>query len=128
MSDQFPNPIDLELAQEIVTDHARHPHHVGELSDVTHQASATNASCGDKLHLQLCIEDNKITKVGITPSGCVISTAATSLLTDWLIGKTIQEAQAINENEIKQLLGIPINITRAKCANLPLRALHQAIQ
>ncbi len=128
MNDQLQNPIDLELAQEIVTDHARHPHHVGELTDATHQADATNASCGDKLNLQLKIEDNKISKVAITPCGCVISTAASSLLTDWLIDKSIDEAKAIDEQHIKQLLGIPINITRAKCANLPLRALHQALQ
>jgi nitrogen fixation NifU-like protein len=120
--------MDLELAQENVSDHARHPRCVGSCADATHRGGATNASCGDRLELDLRAVDGRIAEVRIRPSGCVISTASSSLLTEWLVGKTIDEAKTADEARVQELLGIPVGITRAKCANLPLRALHEALK
>jgi nitrogen fixation NifU-like protein len=120
--------MDLELAQENVSDHARHPRRVGSCALCTHAGDATNASCGDRLRLELHVQDGRISDASIQANGCVISTASSSLLAEWLIGKTVDEAKAADEARIQELLGIPVGITRAKCANLPLRALHEALK
>lgn len=87
-----------DLYQELILDHNQHPHHYGDLPGHTHQAHGHNPLCGDELDVYLQIEDNKIKNISFMGQGCAISKASASIMTDELIGKTLEEANKIFES------------------------------
>ena len=87
-----------DLYQELILDHNQHPHHYGELPGHTHQAHGYNPLCGDELDVYLQIEDNRIKNISFIGQGCAISKASASIMTDELIGKTLDETQALFED------------------------------
>lgn len=87
-----------DLYQELILDHNQHPHHYGELASYTHTAHGHNPLCGDELDLYLIIKNNRIEDIRFIGQGCAISKASASMMTDELVGKTLEEAQEIFEN------------------------------
>lgn len=82
-----------ELYRELILDHARSPRHFGTLPDLTHSAEGLNPLCGDKLKLYLQIDgDDRISDAAFEGSGCAISVASASLMTDAIIGMRTDEA------------------------------------
>ena len=81
-----------DLYQEVILDHNRRPRNYGPLPDATHTAKGHNPLCGDKLTLALKIEGDRITGVSFEGSGCAISKASASLMTDALKGRSLAEA------------------------------------
>ena len=135
-----------ELYRELILDHARSPRHFGRLSDATHSAEGINPLCGDKLKLYLSIDDSdQISDAQFEGSGCAISVASASLLTDTVIGMRTDEALAFmdalvarlaaNENadsrvelgKLRALEGVKEFPSRVKCATLAWHALSSAI-
>jgi nitrogen fixation NifU-like protein len=84
-----------DLYQEIILDHYRRPRHYGKLADATHHADGLNPLCGDKVAVHARIEEGVVREVAFEGSGCAISTASASLLTEVLRGKTLDEARAL---------------------------------
>lgn len=137
-----------DLYQEVIIDHNRNPRNFGKLDDATQVAEGYNPLCGDKLNLYLKTEDDVITDISFDGSGCAISVASASLMTDSLKGKTIQEAEQLfenfhnliideNEPELDQiqslgklaaLAGVKKYPARVKCATLCWHTLHSALQ
>ncbi len=87
-----------DLYQELILDHNQHPHHYGELPAYTHTAHGHNPLCGDELDVYLILENNRIQNITFTGQGCAISKASASMMTDELLGKTLEEAQELFEN------------------------------
>ena len=108
-----------ELYQEHILDLFKHPHNLGKLATKTHEHREYNALCGDDITLQLQVHDGKITSVKFFGRGCAISMASASLVTDWLKGKTLEEASRLKAEEVIKMLEIPIGPVRMKCALLP---------
>jgi nitrogen fixation NifU-like protein len=82
-----------ELYRELILDHARSPRHFGTLPELTHSAEGLNPLCGDKLKLYLQIDgDDRISDAAFEGSGCAISVASASLMTDAIIGMRTDEA------------------------------------
>ena len=82
-----------ELYRSLILDHARKPRHFGKLAAATHTAEGLNPLCGDKLHLYLAIDrTGRIEDASFEGSGCAISVASASLLTDTVIGMQTSEA------------------------------------
>src|SRR5512133_2836083 len=81
-----------ELYQEVILDHSKKPRNFRAIVDATHQADGHNRLCGDKLHVSLKVQDGRIVDVAFQGSGCAISTASASMMTDELRGKTVEEA------------------------------------
>ncbi|GFZ26740.1 Fe-S cluster assembly sulfur transfer protein SufU [Lactobacillus corticis] len=134
------------LYQAVVLDHAAHPRHKGELSDYNAASTVHNPSCGDTIKLFLQIDQDKITAASFTGSGCTISQASASLLTEAVIGKTTAQCLAMakafsnlatgQEADQKSiaLLGDSAIMTtvmqfpaRIKCATISWWALDEAI-
>lgn len=84
-----------ELYQELIIDHGRHPRNFKKLPDASVMKEGFNPLCGDKLTLYLKIMNDKILDVAFEGSGCAISMASASLMTEALKGKNIQEAKKI---------------------------------
>lgn len=114
----------MDMYREIILDHARNPRYPGILdpADIDHEER--NPLCGDRLHLTLRLDENqRITELAWDGEGCAISQATASMLSEEIIGKTLEEVQALTKDHILELVGIPLTINRVKCALLSLKTL-----
>jgi len=137
-----------ELYQEVILDHSKRPRNFRDMPDATHQADGHNRLCGDKLHVYLKVSAGRITDAAFKGSGCAISTASASMMTDELRGKTVDEALSIFQlfhetltttptSEPEHLdelgkLGVFSGVrefpVRVKCATLPWHTMQVAIE
>ena len=135
----------LDLYRELIIDHAKSPRHYGKMDSATHQAAGVNPLCGDKLEVYLHINpDGRIDEVSFEGSGCAISVASASLLTESVTGLNENEATARFEyvvdaltgsrppayadlGKLAALLGVREFPSRVKCATLSWHALNAAI-
>ncbi|AMT71364.1 Fe-S cluster assembly sulfur transfer protein SufU [Mycobacteroides immunogenum] len=81
-----------QMYQEVILDHYKHPHHRGLREPFAAEVHHVNPTCGDEVTLRVTLDDNTIADVSYDGQGCSISQAATSVLTDQVIGLTVDEA------------------------------------
>jgi nitrogen fixation NifU-like protein len=115
----------MSIYQEIILDHYRHPRNTGRLKKPTVSGKAFNSLCGDKISVDLLISKGKIKKIKYQAAGCVISQAAASILSEYLIGKTKEQLQKLDKDFMIKLLGIKLGANRIKCALLPLEVIQR---
>ena len=84
-----------DLYQEVILDHNRSPRNFGPLEDADLQADGHNPLCGDRLSIAVKVDDGVVTDVRFQGSGCAISQASASLMTEEINGKTLDEARAL---------------------------------
>lgn len=133
-----------ELYQEVLLDHYRRPRHRGALADATHSAEGDNPLCGDRVRVSLRLEGDTIRDVAFEGSGCAISTAAASLMSEAVIGKPREEVERLFERFHALVAGTPGPVggdlgkleifagvreypARVKCATLAWHALRTAL-
>lgn len=80
------------LYREVLLDHAQHPRNRGELADPTHQMELLNPTCGDAVIVQCRLVEGKVEAVAFQGSGCSISIASASMMTEVLSGQTLDQA------------------------------------
>jgi len=85
------------LYQEVILDHNRRPRNFGAIERPTHHADGHNPLCGDKLSLTLTVENGAIVNAMFQGSGCAISKASASLMTDAIKGQSVAEADTLFE-------------------------------
>ncbi len=117
----------MDLYAENILDHYRNPHNRGGLKNPTVSADEVNPLCGDKIRIELKIENDIIAQAGFTAEGCAISQAAASMLTDEILGKKYESIEKYENEKIYQMLGVPLTPARVKCALLSLFALKKAL-
>lgn len=86
-------------------DHLTHPRNPGELDDPDAVVTVGNPVCGDELKLFLKVEDGRIADARFKAYGCAAALAASSILTEMIKGKTLEEARAITSQDIAEALG-----------------------
>ncbi len=118
----------IEMYKEHILDLYKYPHNFGVLEKPTHKFHEFNPLCGDDITLFLIVKNNKIENVSFTGKGCAISMASSSLLTDFIKGKSLSEVKQISSQDLIDMLHIPISHVRLKCALLPLDALNKSIK
>jgi nitrogen fixation NifU-like protein len=116
-----------DLYRENILDHYKHPRNHGHLEHADVSAEGFNPLCGDQLELELEIVDGRIADIAFDGRGCSISQAATSMMTELVKGKTVEEAAALTKDDITAELGIPLSPVRLKCALLGLGTLRVAL-
>ena len=94
-----------ELYQQVILDHNKKPRNFRVLEPCNHEADGFNPLCGDKVHIYVTLEGDTIADVAFQGEGCAISTAATSMMTQAIKGKSIAEAEAIFEAYQKMVTG-----------------------
>lgn len=134
-----------DLYQEVILDHNRKPRNFHGLEDANHTAEGYNPLCGDRLTLYLKVDNGVIADVAFQGSGCAISKASASMMTDALKGKTVAEAQALfdrfhrmvttapdqpveNLGKLSALAGVREFPVRVKCASLAWHTLKAALE
>jgi nitrogen fixation NifU-like protein len=116
------------LYTEIIQDAYRRPAHRGVLPNASHSFEDENPLCGDTLTVQVRIEDGTVVEAKFTGRGCAISQAAAELLLDEMEGRSVAEIEALDKDDVLDLLGIPsISPARLKCALLSLKVLKGAV-
>jgi nitrogen fixation NifU-like protein len=116
-----------ELYRDQILEHYKRPHNFGQLEDPDLEFEDTNPFCGDEQHVTIKLDgDEKVAEVAFDGKGCAISTAATSLLTDELVGMSREEVLKLPKDFVLELLGIEISATRMKCAMLGLKVVKSA--
>ncbi|MEM7281244.1 MAG: Fe-S cluster assembly sulfur transfer protein SufU [Pseudomonadota bacterium] len=134
-----------DLYQDIILDHNKAPRNFGKCSSCSHSAEGLNPLCGDELIVYLNIEDGVIDKVTFEGTGCAISIASASLMTERLQGKPLDEAEKVfgvmhdmlvkddadtdlaSLGKLGALAGVKEYPSRVKCASLCWHALMAAI-
>lgn len=132
-----------ELYMEVILDHNKNPRNKGIIEDHTNHADGHNPLCGDKISLDLIIKDNIVEDIKFTGSGCAISTASSSLLTEYIIGKktseirhlfeefhdlvTVEDSKSEGLGKLSVFEGVKKYPARVKCATLAWHTLIAAI-
>ena len=134
-----------DLYQEVILDHNRRPRNFRVLEHATHQAEGYNPLCGDRLSLFLTLDGDVITDVGFQGSGCAISKASASLMTDCVKGAAVADARALFDRfhrmvttppdvevedlgKLSALAGVREFPVRVKCASLAWHTLKAALE
>ena len=133
-----------DLYQEVILDHNRRPHNFRVIDNASAKQEGYNPLCGDRLTLYLTLNGEVIADVAFQGSGCAISKASASLMTDALKGKTVREARALFEQfhdmitsnpespaadlgKLSVLAGVREFPTRVKCASLAWHTMKAAV-
>ena len=135
-----------ELYQQVILDHNKKPRNFRKLETANHSAEGFNPLCGDQLTIYLNLEDDTVKEVGFEGSGCAISKASASMMTQAVKGKSKEQAESlfkefhsmvtgelneeVEENSLGNLrifAGVREFPVRVKCATLPWHTLHAAI-
>lgn len=136
-----------ELYQEMILDHGRNPRHHHTMPLANRSANGFNQLCGDRLTVYLKIEQEKITGISFEGSGCAISMASASLMSEILTGKTLNQAEALfasfhqlltseattseqlhDLEKLAVFAGVKAYPARVKCATLAWHTLQAALK
>ncbi|MFN2241453.1 MAG: Fe-S cluster assembly sulfur transfer protein SufU [Anaerolineae bacterium] len=112
-----------DFYREEILEHYTHPHHYGTLEnpDISHEEN--NPLCGDRIRFDIELDDDgeTVKDVRFSGVGCAISKASASMLSDLLIGQTLDEIKSLTNEDVLEELGIELGPVRLKCALLPLK-------
>lgn len=115
------------MYQDRVLDHYRNPRNVGVADPADVDGRVDNPLCGDEIRFTATVRDGRLAEARFEGRGCAISQASASLLTERARGLTLAEAQALGQEEVVALLGVPVSPVRLKCAMLALDALKAGL-
>lgn len=132
-----------DLYQQVIMDHKKNPRNFREIIDANHMAHGNNPLCGDALVVYVKMNGEVIEDVSFQGSGCAISVASASLMTETLKGKTLEQAQTLYDNvhraltgeeeggelagKLEVLGGVKEFPARVKCATLSWHTVHAAV-
>ncbi len=112
---------------DLVMDHFTNPRNVGEIEDADGVGQIGNPVCGDVMRISIDVEDDRIKDVKFKTFGCGAAVATSSMVTEMVMGRTLEEAADISNKAVAEALGgLPPN--KMHCSNLAADALHLAIQ
>lgn len=117
------------MYREELLDQYWNPHHHGTLPKPTVSHEDYNPLCGDRIRFDVLLDDTgKITDVRFSGEGCAISQAASSMLTDKLLGLSAHDAAALTQEDMFAMLGITISPARTNCALLGYAVMKKALE
>jgi nitrogen fixation NifU-like protein len=118
-----------DLYRELILDHYKNPRNHGLLEPADAKAEGQNPLCGDEVAISVTFDDGVLDRIGFEGRGCAISQAATSMLTELVQGRTVEEIAALSKDELLEEIGVPLqqNPARLKCALLGLGVLKVAV-
>jgi nitrogen fixation NifU-like protein len=111
---------------ETLIDHFMHPRNVGEIENPDAMAVVGDPACGDFIRVYLRVEDDRISAFKFLTQGCPGAISTSSIATELAIGKTLEEALKLTDNDVIEAAG-GIPARKAHCSLLAIRGLHQAI-
>jgi len=116
-----------ELYQEVILDHSRQPRNFRKLPAATGEAKGDNPLCGDRVRMQVRLEDGRVSAARFVGDSCAICTASADVVVDLIAGRPRGEAAALAVADVLNVLQAEIRPTRMRCVTLPLSVLAQAL-
>lgn len=113
-------------AEEIIAQY-EHPHNKGKIANATTSFHEYNPTCGDDITVYMNIKDGKVADIKFDGSGCAISVASASMLTDEIKGKSVAEVEKLDVHYLIGLIGIDPGPARLKCATISLKAAKKGL-
>jgi len=119
----------MDLYTETLLDHYEHPHHAGALKKPHAHVIQYNPTCVDTIQVDVIVnKEGTLKDMAFSGSGCVLSQASMSILSDMVIGKQASAIQKMTASDIEQLIGMQLTPSRVNCAILGLTALKKATE
>lgn len=112
-----------DLYRENILEHYQNPSNYGVIDEPDITYEDTNPLCGDRIRIDLRIQDGKIAEIKFSGRGCAISQASASILTEMVEGEELASIRDFSAQDILDELAIPISPARVKCALLGLKVL-----
>lgn len=116
----------MDLYAEEILSHYERPHNKGKMENPSVEMHNYNPVCGDDLTIYLKVNKNRVEDIKFDGSGCAISMATASMLTDYLKNKSLGEIEKMDVRALIELIGIDPGPARLKCATLSLRTAKEA--
>lgn len=118
-----------EELMDVIMDHYENPRNSGIIENPDVEFHGGNPGCGDTITLQLKISDKDIVEdIKFEIEGCIVSNAGTSMISEKVINKPVDEIKKIGPDEMRELLGKDIVIRRPQCSNLGIDTIKAAIR
>lgn len=115
------------MYSDVVMDHFSNPRNVGEISDADGVGTEGNPVCGDIMKIFIKVKDNRIEDIKFKTFGCGAAIATSSMVTEMVKGKTLDEAMVVSNKAVAEALG-GLPVQKMHCSNLAADALHKAIE
>lgn len=117
-----------DLYREQIIDHYKNPRMKGTLEPNDFSYQDDNPLCGDQIRIDLRVDENDvITEAAFDGHGCAISQASADLLTEFIIGRSLEDVKGLGKDELLDMLGIELGPVRLKCALLSLKVLKAGV-
>ncbi|MCX6070582.1 MAG: iron-sulfur cluster assembly scaffold protein [Chloroflexi bacterium] len=117
-----------DLYREQIIDRFKNPRSRGMLDPHDFTYEDDNPLCGDRIRIDVRVDaDNRVTAAAFSGQGCAIAQASADLLTEFVVGKTLDEVKQISKDDILEMLGIELGPVRLKCALLSLKVLKAGV-
>ena len=117
-----------DLYREVIIDRYKNPRMKGELDPHDYSYQDDNPLCGDRIRIDLRVDENdRITEAQFSGEGCAISQASADMLTETIVGKTLEEVREMDKDDVLELLGIELGPVRLKCALLSLKVVKAGV-
>jgi nitrogen fixation NifU-like protein len=120
--------MDNNLYRENLMDHYKNPRNRGKLVVASVSSAADNPFCGDSLSIDLLVENGIIEDFKFDGEMCAVGIAAASMLSEEIIGKSIEEAKKFDKDKMLSFFSDELTTSRIKCATLALEALQEGIK
>jgi nitrogen fixation NifU-like protein len=116
-----------QLYQAELMDHYKNPRNKKKLQAPDFSSGVFNPSCGDNVSFEGIVKDNKLVEVAFQGSGCVISQATASMLSESIKNQDIDKLQELNQQDILNLVKINLGPARLRCGLISLEALQHGL-
>ncbi len=117
-----------DIYREIILDYYRNPRNYGKIDSPDITIRDSNPLCGDEIEINVKFDGDKIKDVKFTGKGCAISQASASMLTEMIMGKSLEDVKKVGKEDILESLGLPnLGPARIKCALLSLKTLKLGV-
>jgi nitrogen fixation NifU-like protein len=145
MENKYPVQLD-QLYRQVIMDHYKTPRNRGQIENGALTVNLNNPTCGDRIQLQMVVEDGKIKDAKFLGEGCSISLASASMMTEVIMGKTVEDAlklssifsdliqgkaydeESFDLGDIEALKGVSKFPARIKCATLAWKAMEKGLK
>jgi len=145
MENKYPVQLD-QLYRQVIMDHYKTPRNRGQIENGALTVNLNNPTCGDRIQLQMVVEDGKIKDAKFLGEGCSISLASASMMTEVIMGKTVEDAlklssifsdliqgkaydeESFDLGDIEALRGVSKFPARIKCATLAWKAMEKGLK
>lgn len=116
-----------DFYREYILDHYQNPRNYGVIEDPDISYEDSNPLCGDKIRIDLKLNDSRVKEAKFSGCGCAISQASASILTEMVRNKSLDEVKHLSKDDMIEALGIELGPVRLKCALLALKVLKAGV-